>query len=222
MSRPLFVSAIVFATVGLLTGSPHAQAAGSRAPGPAPAPSASAPAPAAAAAVPAVPDTSASDLEAYRIGAEDVLDVAVWNDTAVSRVVPVRPDGKISVPLLGDVQAAGMTPGQLQAVLARELSTYIAKPQVTVIVQQVNSIKVSVLGQVKTPGRFDLKSPATLLDMIAQAGGFTDFAAKDRILVLRTANGAHDRIHFDYNSFVSNPGEQQNFYLQRGDIIIVP
>jgi polysaccharide export outer membrane protein len=170
----------------------------------------------------AVPDTSTSDLDSYHIGAEDVLDVAVWNDTAVSRVVPVRPDGKISVPLLGDVQAAGMTPGQLQAVLARELSTYIDKPQVTVIVQQVNSFKVAVLGQVKTPGRFDLKAPATLLDMIAQAGGFTDFAAKDRILVLRSVNGAHDRIHFDYNRFVANPGEQRNFYLQRGDIIIVP
>lgn len=217
MSRPLFVPLLTFGLLGLFAGTVHAQApqtVATRAP--------AASAPASTTAPAAVPDTSTSDLESYHIGAEDVLDVAVWNDTAVSRVVPVRPDGKISVPLLGDVQAAGMTPGQLQAVLARALSTYIDKPQVTVIVQQVNSFKVAVLGQVKTPGRFDLKAPATLLDMIAQAGGFTDFAAKDRILVLRSVNGSHDRIHFDYNSFVSNPGEQRNFYLQRGDIIIVP
>src|SRR2546430_4986424 len=112
----------------------------------------------------------------YRIGPEDVLDIAVWHNEAMSRTVPVRPDGKISLPLLNEVQAAGLTPPQLRDVLMKRLTDYMPSPEVSVIVREVHSFKVSVIGEVKTPGRYELNSPATVLDVLAQAGPFTDFA----------------------------------------------
>ena len=158
----------------------------------------------------------------YRIGPEDLLDIAVWNNPAISRTMPVRPDGKISLPLLNEVQAAGLTPPQLRDVLMKRLTDYMPSPEVSVIVREVHSFKVSVIGEVKTPGRYELKSRATVLDVLAQAGPFTDFASRTRIFVLRSNGGAVKRIPFNYNKVVSSDAPDGNFSLQPGDIVVVP
>src|SRR2546426_6056003 len=136
----------------------------------------------------------------YCIGPEDVLDIAVWNNTAISRTMPVRPDGKISLPLLNDMQAAGLTPSQLRDVLLQKLTDYMPAPEVSVIVREVHSFKVSVIGEIRTPGHYELKSPTTVLDLLAKAGPFTDFASRSRIFVLRSSGTA---IPFNYNKVVS-------------------
>src|SRR5438093_7447776 len=125
----------------------------------------------------------------YVIGPEDVLDIAVWNSPEISRTVPVRPDGKISLPLLNDVQAAGLTPMQLREALATSLTNYIPSPTVSVIVREVHSVKVTVIGEVKTPGRYELKSRSTVLDVLAIAGGLSQYASRGRIVVLRQEGG---------------------------------
>jgi len=158
----------------------------------------------------------------YRIGPEDVLDIAVWNNTAISRTVPVRPDGKISLPLLNDTQAAGLTPMQLREVLIKKLAEYMPMPEVSVIVREVHSFKVSVIGEVKRPGRHELKSRATVLDALALAEGLGEFAARGRIVILRHEGNSLKRILFNYNKVVSADGELENFLLQPGDIIVVP
>ncbi|PYO17180.1 MAG: sugar ABC transporter substrate-binding protein, partial [Candidatus Rokuibacteriota bacterium] len=152
----------------------------------------------------------------YKIGPEDVLDIAVWNNTAISRTVPVRPDGKISLPLLNDVQAAGLTPMQLRDVLTKKLVEYVPAPEVSVIVREVHSFKVSVIGEIKTPGRYELKSRATVLDVLAQAGPFSDFASRARIFVLRLNGTTMKRIPFNYNKVIAADGEAENFLLQPG------
>ena len=119
------------------------------------------------------------------IGPEDVLEIAVWGNTDVTRTVPVRPDGKISLPLLNDVQAAGSTPMQLRGALVASLERYMPSPMLSVIVREVHSFKVTVIGEVKTPGRYELRSRATVLDVLALAGGLTQFAARTRITVVR-------------------------------------
>src|SRR5256712_8814391 len=135
----------------------------------------------------------------YRIGPEDVLDIAVWNNTAISRTVPVRPDGKISLPLLNDVQAAGLTPMQLRDVLTKKLVEYVPAPEVSVIVREVRSFNVSVIGEIRAPGRYELKSRTTVLDVLARAGPFSDFALRARIFVLRSNGTTMKRIPFNYN-----------------------
>src|SRR5213594_2688427 len=165
------------------------------------------------------------ELGDYRIGPEDVLDIAVWNNTAISRTVPVRPDGKISLPLLNDVQAAGLTPMQLRDVLIKKLAEYIPAPEVSVIVREVHSIKVSVIGEVKKPGRHELKNRATVLDALAMAEGLGEFASRGRIVILRQEGNTLKRIPFNYNKVVSANGangEMENFLLQPGDIVVVP
>src|ERR1700704_602132 len=114
----------------------------------------------------------------YVIGPEDVLDIAVWGNTDVTRTVPVRPDGKISLPLLNDVQAAGFTPMQLRATLAGSLARFMSAPMLSVIVREVHSLKVTVIGEVKTPGRYEVRSRATVLDVLAMAGGLSQYAAR--------------------------------------------
>jgi len=158
----------------------------------------------------------------YKIGPEDVLDVAVWNNTAISRTVPVRPDGKISLPLLNDVQAAGLSAMQLRDALTKKLAEYVPTPEVSIIVREVRSFKVSVIGEIKTPGRYELKSRATVLDVLAQAGPFSDFASRARIFVLRLNGTTMKRIPFNYNKVIAADGEAENFLLQPGDIVVVP
>jgi polysaccharide biosynthesis/export protein len=157
----------------------------------------------------------------YRIGPEDVLDISVWRNPELSRTVPVRPDGKVSLPLVNDIQAAGLTPNRLRQELTKRLSEYVPSPEVAVIVREVHSAKVSVVGAVRTPGRYEVKSPATVLELIALAQGFTDFASRDRIVVLRQNGGTPTRISFNYRR-ITDGTEQDNFFVQPGDIIVVP
>jgi polysaccharide export outer membrane protein len=158
----------------------------------------------------------------FSIGPEDVLDISVYGDEGLARIVPVRPDGKISLPLVSDVQAAGLTPTELRDVLVARLSEYISDPQVSVIVREVHSFKVGVLGEVRTPGRYEMKSRTTVLDVLAQAGGFSEFASRSRILILRAEGDTLVRIPFDYNELVSADGNKQNVYLRPGDTVVVP
>ncbi|NWF71545.1 MAG: polysaccharide biosynthesis/export family protein [Nitrospirae bacterium] len=166
--------------------------------------------------------TQAQDVVDYRIGPEDVLDISVWNNVAISRTVPVRPDGKISLPLVNDVQAGGLTPNQLRSVLLKKLAEYVPSPEVSVIVREVHSFKVSVIGEVKKTGRHELKGRATVLDILAMAEGFGEFAGRGRIVVLRPEGKTMRQIPFNYNKVVSNNGAMENFFLQPGDIIVVP
>jgi polysaccharide biosynthesis/export protein len=157
--------------------------------------------------------------DAYRIGPEDMLQISVWKNEAMSRAVPVRPDGMISLPLLNDVQAGGLTALELREVLTRKLAEYIPSPEVSVIVSDVRSFKVSVIGEVARAGRFELRTWTTVLDVLALAGGFTQFATRSRIVILRPEGKTMKRIPFNYNKVA---GEQENFYLRNGDIVLVP
>jgi polysaccharide export outer membrane protein len=157
----------------------------------------------------------------YQIGPEDVLDISVWKNPELSRTVPVRPDGKVSLPLLNDFRAAGLTPSDLREQLVARLSEFVLTPEVSVIVREVHSRKVAVVGAVKTAGRYELKSPMTVLEAIALAQGFTDFAARDRIVVLRQSGGTTTRIPFNYRK-IAEGMEQENFFVRPGDIVVVP
>jgi len=137
---------------------------------------------------------------AYTIGPEDILDITVWNNAGLSRTVPVRPDGKISLPLLDDVQAAGVTPKQLKVDLTRRLAKYVASPEVSVIVREIHSRKVAVVGEVRKPGRYDVRSRASVLDAIALAGGFNDFARRSKMVILRVEGSTVTRIPCDYDN----------------------
>ncbi len=160
-------------------------------------------------------------LRDYTIGPEDVLDISVWKNPELSKTVPVRPDGKVSLPLINDIHAAGLTPALLREELTTRLSEYVPSPEVSVIVREVHSAKVAVVGAVRTPGRYELRSPATVLEIIALAQGFTDFAARDRIVVLRQNGPTTTRIPFKYGSLLEG-SDQDNFFVQAGDIILVP
>ncbi len=159
----------------------------------------------------------------YVIGASDMLSINVWKEQDVSRIVPVRSDGKISLPLVGEIQASGRTPLQLEQEITSKLKTYISDPQVTVMVQESKSQKFNVLGMVAKPGAYPLVSSTTVLDAIALAGGFRDFAKKKSIYVLRKdALGQPQRVPFNYKDVIDGKGAQQNIQLQADDTIIVP
>jgi polysaccharide export outer membrane protein len=189
-------------------------------PGPAPN-GAPAPTPAALTLSEPKPDPKSQEGD-YRIGPEDLLDISVWNNPPLNRTAPVRPDGMISLPLLNDVQASGLTPMQLRDQLTKRLTEYMPNPEVSVIVREVNRFKVSVLGEVRKPGRFDFKSKATVLDAIALAGGLSDYAARSRIVIIRQQdNGPTKRIPVNYNKIVSTSSDD-DFFLQPGDVVVVP
>jgi polysaccharide biosynthesis/export protein len=158
----------------------------------------------------------------YRIGPEDVLQISVWKNEALSRTVPVRPDGQISLPLLNDVAVAGLTPMQLRDALMRRLATYMPSPEVSVIVSEVKSFKVSVIGDVPKPDRYELRSSATVMDVLAMAGGPTEFASRGHIVVLRTSGQKVQRLPFDYDKVAAGDSRQENFLLRPGDIVVVP
>jgi len=157
----------------------------------------------------------------YRIGSEDVLDISVRNNAELEKVVPVRPDGKISLPLVNDIGAAGLTPMELRDVLTEKFAAYIQNPEVSVVVREIHSLKVSVMGNVKAPGRYELKGAATVLDALALATGFNEFAARRRITILRRDGATQQRLRFDYDAAVRGDGEK-NMLVKPGDIIIVP
>jgi polysaccharide export outer membrane protein len=169
---------------------------------------------------------AAEAAEPYVIGPEDVIEIAVWSNTDLSRTVPVRPDGKISLPLLHDVQAGGLTPMQLRAALTASLEKFVARPVVSVIVREVHSFKVTVIGEVKTPGRFEVRSRTTVLDVLAVAGGLSQYAARGRITILRREGDTVQQLPFDFEKVTGKTGPngagQQNFCVRPGDIVVVP
>jgi polysaccharide export outer membrane protein len=162
--------------------------------------------------------STASD---YRIGLEDVLDISVRSNAELDKVVPVRPDGKISLPLVNDISAAGLTPMELRDALTERLGAYIQNPEVSVVVREIHSFKVSVIGNVRAPGRYDLRGASTVLDVFALAGGFTEFAARRKITILRRDGATQQRLRFDYDAAVKGDGDK-NIFVKPGDIIIVP
>ena len=178
-----------------------------------------APAPAKAAA----PEThpTASVPSDYTIGADDTLHITVWKEPEMSATLPVRPDGKISLPLLDDVQAAGMTPMQLGASIKEKLKRYIADPRVTVVVTAMNSQRIFVAGEVTHPGAMALLPNMTMLQALSSAG-FTQFANVKGIYLLRTANGQQTKTPFNYKDVVKGNHPEQNIILKPGDTIVVP
>jgi polysaccharide biosynthesis/export protein len=158
----------------------------------------------------------------YIIGPMDILNVDVWKEPEISLTVPVRPDGKISLPLLNDVQAAGLTPMQLQVAVTDGLKKFIADPQVTIIVTQINSRRVYVLGEVGHPGAFPMLPHMTVLQAVSSAGGFSQFAKLNGIYVLRTENGHQITYPFNYKDVIRGKKAEQNIELKPGDTIVVP
>jgi polysaccharide biosynthesis/export protein len=160
--------------------------------------------------------------DSFVIGNDDVLAINVWKEPDISRSIPVRSDGKISLPLVGEVQAAGLTPLKLEKDIASKLKNYISEPEVTVMVQQVNSQKFNILGQVVRPGSYVIANSPTVLDAIALAGGFRDFAKQKSVYVLRQGSTGESRIPFNYKDVSQGKNMSQNIKLQPGDTIIVP
>jgi polysaccharide biosynthesis/export protein len=156
----------------------------------------------------------------YKIGPQDVLRIDVWKEPEISRSVPVRPDGKISLPLLNDVQAAGLTAIQLAGVIHDGLTKFITSPQVTVMVEQINSQRVYCNGEVARPGSLNLLPNMTVLQALSSCGGFTQFAKIKGIYILRTENGGQKQIPFNYRQVVK--GKEPDQKLEPGDVIVVP
>jgi polysaccharide biosynthesis/export protein len=170
-----------------------------------------------------IPGSAPIPISDYVIGPEDMLQITVWKNESLSRALPVRPDGKISLPLLHDVQAAGLTPMQLQEKLAIALGEFMPNPEVSVTVSDVRSYRVSVLGEVQRPGVLQLKSDTTVLEAIALAGGFRDFASPSKIMILRkNGDGQAQKIPFNYNRVVKDNRGEGNVTLKSGDVVLVP
>ena len=193
-----------------------------------PANSAQPPKDVAKAAQPAATDTPAPRVanvrpDSYIIGTDDMLSINVWKEPEMSRAVPVRPDGMISLPLLGEIKARGLTPVQLEEEIDDSLKKIMSDPQVTVIVTQVNSLTFNVMGQVNRPGYFPITRPLTVLDAIALCGGFRDFAKQKKIYVLRTGpDGKQQRLKFNYKEVIKGQNMAQNIQLQPRDTLVVP
>ncbi|MGB8478099.1 MAG: polysaccharide biosynthesis/export family protein [Acidobacteriaceae bacterium] len=159
----------------------------------------------------------------YRIGAGDVLTVNIWHEPEVSRNVPVRPDGKISLPLVGDVQAAGLTPTQLKTELEARFEKFLTNPDVSVIVAEIRSQRVNVLGQVMRPGTYALIPPMNVIDAVATAGGLREFAKPNKIYVLRTLpDGQVARIKVQYKNVLKGKRGSEDVMLQTRDTVVVP
>lgn len=159
----------------------------------------------------------------YVIGADDVLAINVWKEPDVSRSVPVRSDGKISLPLVGELTAGGQTPLQLEQEITKRLANYISEPEVTVIVTDSKSQRINILGMVARPGTYMLTGSATILDAIAMAGGFRDFAKQKQIYVLRAnADGTEKRLTFNYKEVIKGQNPEQNIRLLPRDTVVVP
>jgi len=158
----------------------------------------------------------------YVLGSDDQLHITVWNETNLTETVPVRPDGKISLPLLNDVQAAGLTPAQLSNVITEGLKKFINSPQVTVTVNEINSRRVYVTGEVARAGAFPLLPSMTVLQALSSSGGFTQFAKTKAIYVLRVEDGKQVKHPFNYKEVVAGRKQEENIALQPGDVIVVP
>ena len=173
-------------------------------------------------------DETSMSTKDFLLGPEDVLDIVVWkNEDLSQKAVVVRPDGKISMPLIGEITASGRTANQLASQIAARLKEYKDNPVVTVSVKEVNSYYVYVLGEVTKPGKYQLKSHATVLQAVAIASGFTNYAAKNKMKVIRHVSGENGttreiRIPARYDDLISGTGDIGNFFLKTGDVVIVP
>lgn len=166
--------------------------------------------------------TKAHD-DAYQIGNDDKLAISVWKEPDLTRSILVRSDGKISLPLVGEIQATGRTPLQLETDISNRLKNYITVPEVTVIVEQINSKRYNILGQVGKPGEYALTLSTTIMDAIATAGGFRDFAKTKGVYILRqNPDGTQSRINFNYKDFIHGKNLDQNVRIEPRDTIIVP
>ena len=167
--------------------------------------------------------TTATTLDVnYRIGPEDLLLINVWKEPDLSVTVPVRADGKISLPLASEIRAAGLTPSELAAALTERLAKFVNQPSVTVIVTQINSRKVYVMGMVNRQGTVRLLSNLTVLQVLSAAGGLAPLASSRKIYVLRTEKGQQHKLPFDYDAVIKGKHPEQNVLLQPGDTIVVP
>lgn len=158
----------------------------------------------------------------YKIGPQDVLKIDVWKEDQLTRTVPVRPDGKITLPLVNDIQAVGLTPMELAGVITEELKKFITSPQVSVSVTEINSRRIFVTGEVMKAGGYTLLPNMTVLQALSSSGGFTQFARIKSIYVLRTENGKQTKVPFNYKQAVSGKNPEENIELQPGDVIVVP
>jgi polysaccharide biosynthesis/export protein len=165
--------------------------------------------------------TPATADEAYRIGPQDVVQIDVWKEPEITRTIPVRPDGKISLPLVNDVQAAGLTAMELANSIRGALVKYLTNPQVTVTVTQINSLRVYLTGEVTRPGAIMLLPNMTVLQAVASSG-FTQFARLNGIYVLRVENGRQVKFPFHYKDVVKGKKAEENILLKPGDVIVVP
>jgi len=158
----------------------------------------------------------------YRVGPGDLIEVSVWREPAASTTVVIRPDGKLSLPLVNDLAVSGMTPMEIQALVEKKLEPFISVPSVTIIVRQILSKKVYVIGQVGSPGAYLLTQPMTILQILTQAGGLRQFAKSKSIYVLRTENGKQQKLPFNYEEVLEGKRIEQDIPLQAGDTIVVP
>jgi polysaccharide biosynthesis/export protein len=158
----------------------------------------------------------------YVIGADDVLSVVFWRDKELTSDVTVRPDGKVSLPLLNDVQATGLTPAQLRDRIVEESKKYVEDPNVTVVVKQINSRKVFITGEVRKPGPYPMSGTISVLQLISIAGGLADYAKPEKIMIVRSENGKQVSFRFNYKEVIEGKKLAQNIDLKPGDSIIVP
>jgi polysaccharide biosynthesis/export protein len=163
-----------------------------------------------------------SEERSYTIGPDDLLHIVVWKNDSLSKEVRVRPDGKITLPLINDVQAAGMTPSVLRDVIAKRLEKFIEISGVTVMVKEINSSKVSVLGQVKKPGIYPLRGDLTVLEAIALAEGFNEFASTDRMVIIRKNGKETNWIKVRYTDMIQGRVSVDHLFLAAGDTLVVP
>jgi polysaccharide biosynthesis/export protein len=171
---------------------------------------------------PSNPVASVTQDAEYRIGAQDVVQIDVWKEPEITRTIPVRPDGKVSLPLLNDVQAAGLTAMQLAGVIREGLTKYLTNPQVTVTVTMINSRRVFLTGEVSRTGALPLLPNMTVLQALSSAGGFTPFARMKDIYILRIENGKQTKYPFHYKDVVKGKRPEENILLQPNDVIVVP
>jgi polysaccharide export outer membrane protein len=158
----------------------------------------------------------------YVVGEGDVLHIDVWQEPEVSQNVTVRPDGNISLPLINEMKVGGMTPLQIQSLVADKLKNFVNQPKVTVTVTEVHSRRAFITGEVTHPGEYPLNTQVTVLQLIAQAGGFTPFAKTESVMILRSDNGKELRLKFKYREVLHGKNTEQNIALQPGDTVVVP
>jgi polysaccharide export outer membrane protein len=163
-------------------------------------------------------------VDEYRIGPEDVLEIMVWKNADLSRTVTVRPDGKVSLPLIGDIQASGFSTEELRNIITQRMKNYIATPEVSVLVSNINSYFYYVLGEVVKPGKYPLKERITVLQAVSMAGGFTPFASKNGISLFRKdpATSTETKFRIRYDDIISSEDPRKNLAIQSGDTIVIP